>query len=207
MAIQLYSWPRSSGTRVSWALEELGQPYEYIELDAEKGEHRSASHLARQPMGKVPALVDGGRSFFESAAILLHLGDTYGASRHLWPSANKGQEHADALSWTVWGSVELFGNMMQYFYHGRDTPMSYDPQDRSRAAADYSLSQFKRCLDALETRLDKREYILGGFTLVDIACVSGLLFGLHLGASLSDYPRVAQWAQRCADRPALKRAR
>ena len=206
MAIQLHSWPRSSGTRISWALEELGVPYEYVEIDASKDEHRSVRHLALSPQGKVPALVDNGRNFFESGAILLHLGETYGRSRRLWPDAG-GQDGADALSWTVWGAVELFGNMMQYLYHGLDTPASFDPQDRSQAAADYSLSQLKRCLDALETRLDKREHMLGGFTLVDIACVSGLLFGTRLGLSLSDYPRVTAWANRCGARPALQRAR
>ncbi len=43
MAIKLYSWPRSSGTRVAWALEELGVAYEYVELDAKKLEHRAAT--------------------------------------------------------------------------------------------------------------------------------------------------------------------
>src|SRR5689334_19328834 len=206
MTIQLHSWPRSSGTRISWALEELGVPYEYVEVDASKDEHRSARYLALSPQGKVPALVDNGRNFFESGAILLHLGETYGRSRRLWPEAGSRDE-ADALSWTVCGSVELFGHMMQYLYHGLDTPASYDPKDRSQAAADYSLSQLKRCLDALETRLDKREHMLGDFTLVDIACVSGLLFGTRLGLSLSDYPRVTAWANRCGARPALQRAR
>ncbi|MGE0237472.1 MAG: glutathione S-transferase family protein [Parvibaculaceae bacterium] len=206
MAIQLHSWPRSSGTRVSWALEELGLPYEFIALDAEKGEHRSARHLALHPQGKVPALIDDGRTFFESGAILLHLGDSYGAARQLWPVAGS-REHADALSWTVWASVELGGHMMQYLYHGLDTPMSYEAKDRSAAAADYSLSQLARCLAALQTRLDGRQYMLGGFSLVDIACVTGLLFGTRLGISLGDYPRVAAWKQRCGERPALQRAR
>jgi glutathione S-transferase len=206
MAIQLHSWPRSSGTRVSWALEELGLPYEYVEVDASKGEQHSARHLSLHPLGKIPALVDGDRTFFESAAILLHLGNTYGTSRGLWPEAG-GREHAEALSWTVCGSVEVFGHMMQYLYHGLDTPASYEAKDRSQAAADYSLSQLKRCLDALEARLDKREHMLGDFTLVDIACVSGLLFGTHLGLSLSEYPQVTAWAKRCGARPALQRAR
>jgi hypothetical protein len=80
MAIQLHSWPRSSGTRVSWALEELGLPYEYIEVDASKGEQHSARHPALHPLGKIPALVDGDRIFFESTAMLLHLGDPSGES-------------------------------------------------------------------------------------------------------------------------------
>lgn len=206
MAIRLYSWPRSSGTRVCWALEELGLPYEYVQLDAKQGEHRSAAHLARHPQGKVPALTDGERGFFESGAILIHLGETYGVSRHLWPAA-ASLEHADALSWTVWASVELTGHMMQFLYHGLDTPVSYRPEDRSRAAADYSLSQFVRCLDALQARLDGREHLLGGFTLVDIACASGLLFGTRFGVSLGEHPRVAAWVQRCSERPALGRAR
>lgn len=206
MAIQLYSWPRSSGTRVSWALEELGLPYEYVTLDASKGENRTERYLAIHPMGKVPALVDGGRSFFETGAILLHLGDSYGVARGLWPSTGS-REHADALSWTVWAVVELGSHMMQYAYHGLDTPASYDPPDRSRAAGEYSLSQFTRCLDALETRLDGRDHLIGDFTLVDVASASALLFGTSLGISLEGHPRVIDWKNRCAQRPALRRAR
>src|SRR3989442_13395976 len=159
MAIQLYSWPRSSGTRVSWALEELGLPYEYVELDAKQGEHRSAGHLVRHPQGKVPALVDGERSFFESGAILLHLGETYGVSRHLWPAAGS-PEHAGALSWTVWASVELGGHMMQYLYHGRDTPMTNKPEEPIRPAADRSLAQAVGFPDPPQARLDLREPFL-----------------------------------------------
>src|SRR5262249_43944906 len=160
-------------------------------------------YLALQPMGKIPALVDDGRSFFESGAILLHLGDSYGVARSLWPAPGS-REHAAALSWTVWAVVELASHMMQYAYHGLDTPMSYDPQDRSRAAGDYSHLQFTRCLNALETRLAGHDHVLGGgFTLVDLACASGLIFGTSLGVSLSGHPRVADWMGRCAERPAL----
>ena len=154
----------------------------------------------------MPALIDDGRSFFESGAILLHLGDSYGVSRRLWPAAGS-HEHAEALSWTVWASVELGGHMMQCLYHGLDTPVSYDPKDRSSAAGDYSKAQFARCLEALQARLEERDFMLGGFTLVDIACVSGLLFGTRLGISLSDHPGVEAWTRRCAERPARKRAR
>jgi glutathione S-transferase len=207
MAIQLHSWPRSSGTRVSWALEELGVPYEYVELDPKQGEHRSPGYLALNPHGKVPTLVDDGEVFFESGAILLHLGDKYGRDRQLWP-AGGGQPRADALSWTVWAVVELGPYLLQWMYHGLDTPISFKAGDRSKAAAEYSRSQFVRCLDALQARLETREHLLGAFSLVDVGCASWLMLGASLGAAVDDgHPRVAAWRQRCAQRPAVTRAR
>jgi len=205
MAIKLYSWPRSSGTRVSWALEELGLPYEYIKLDAQKQEHRAPGFLAVNPHGKVPALVDGEQNFFESGAILLHLGTKYGVEKKLFP-AGGGQPRADAISWTVWSGAELGPYMMQYLYHGLSTPVSYKPEDQSKAAGAYSLSQFTRQLDVLEARLAKQEYLLGTFSLVDVACASWLLLGGMLGLKLDSHPKVAAWCKRCADRPAMKRA-
>src|SRR3989442_7847190 len=143
MAIQLYSWPRSSGTRVSWALEELGLLYEYVELDAKQGEQRSAGHLVRHPQGKVPALVDGERSFFESGAILLHLGETYGVSRHLWPAAGS-PEHAGALSWTVWASVELGRHMIPDPLSRPGNPLAYQAGGPRRPRPRHSPAQPRR---------------------------------------------------------------
>jgi glutathione S-transferase len=205
MTIKLYSWPRSSGTRVAWALEELGLPYEYVELDPKKQEHRSPEYLALNPHGKVPALVDGSQTFFESGAILLHLGNKYGVEKNLWP-AGGGQARADAISWTVWAVAELGPYMMQYLYHGLDTPVSYKSEDRSKAAGEYNLLQFNRQLDVLEARLGSREYLLGAFSLVDVAAASWLALGTMFGLKLDRHPRVAGWCKRCAERPAIKRA-
>jgi len=206
MTIKLYSWPMSSGTRVAWALEELGLPYEYVELDRKRDEQRAAAMLAINPQGKVPAMTDGELKFFESGAMLLYLGNRYGAAKGLWP-APKGQAHADAVCWTVWAGTELGSYLMQYLYHGLDTPVSYKPEDRSKAAAAYNRSQLERILDALEARLEGRGYLMGGFSLIDVAAASWLLLGTMLGLKLERYPRVAAWCQRCAARPAFKRAR
>jgi glutathione S-transferase len=206
MAIKLYSWPRSSGTRVAWALEELGLPYEYIELDAKKLEHRTPEYLAINPHGKVPGLVDDELSFFESGAILLYLGEKYGVNKKLWPGG-AGQARADAGCWTVWAMTELGDYMMQYLYHGLDTPVSYKPEDRSKACAEYNRSQFVRGLDALEARLRNGGHLLGAFSLVDIPAASWLMFGTMSGIKLDGHREVAEWLRRCGERPACKRAR
>ncbi len=206
MAIKLYSWPHSSGTRVAWALEELEVPYEYVELDAKNLEHRTPQYLAINPHGKVPGMVDGELRLFESGAIMLYLGDKYGMGKKLWP-AGEGQARADAFCWTVWAMTELGNYMMQYLYHGLDTPFSYKREDRSKACAEYNQSQFVRGLDALEARLQHGGHLLGAFSLVDIPAASWLMLGTMFGIKLDSHPGVAEWLGRCAERPACRRAR
>jgi glutathione S-transferase len=203
MSIRLYGWPRSSASRVRWALEELGVPYEVVVLDRAKGEHRAPPFLAINPSGKVPGMVDGGQRYFESLAILLHLGEAYGRERKLWPA--EGAPRAEALCWTVWGTTELHGYLMQYLYHGLDTPVSYAPEQRSKAAADYNHGQVLRLLDALEGQLAGRAYMLGDFSLADIPSAWALRFGTMLGLGLEGRPNVTRWLAACCSRPALAR--
>lgn len=205
MSIRLYGWPRSTASRVRWALEELDVGYEFVTLDPKKGENLAPAYLAISPAGKVPGLVDGDASYFESAAIIVHLGDTYGRERGLWPAP--GAARAEALSWTVWAATELRTFLMQWLYHGRDTVVSYAPADRSKATADYNHGEYLRMLDALEARLAGRDYILGAsFSLADISAASVLLVGLELDATVEDRRNVAAWLERCRARPALARA-
>jgi len=204
MGIRLYGWPRSTASRVHWALEELGVGYEYVTLDEKKGEHRTPAFMAMSPGGKVPALVDDGHAYFESAAIIIHLGETYGRERGLWGAT--GAARADAMSWTVWGTVELNIYMMQWLYHGLDTPVSYAPADRSKATADYNRGQYLRLLDALEARLAGRAFVLGdAFSLADIPAASALLVGIDLGGTVEGRKNIAAWLERCRARPAFAR--
>ena len=204
MSIRLYGWPRSTTARVHWALEELGVNYEYVELDRKKGENRAPEYLAINPTGKVPGFVDGGQAYFESVAIILHLGETYGRERGLWPAS--GGAHAEALCWTVWSTTELHIYMMQWLYHGLDTMVSYAPADRSKATADYNHGQYLRMLDALEARLTGRDYLMGAsFSLADVPAAAALLTGIDLGGSVEGRKNVEAWLARCRARPALAR--
>jgi len=203
MAIRFYSWPQSSGLGAHWALEELGLAYEYVRLDRSKSEHRSAEYLAINPNGKVPALVDGEESYFESLAILLHLAERYGAVKGLWPAV--GNQRAEALSWTTWSTTELMPFMLQYIYHGLDAPMSFDPPDRSKAAAEYSFANSTWHLDMLENRLRDRQFVMGAFSLADIPIAAALGLGIMLGVPLGKRPAVRAWLDRCNGRPARAR--
>src|SRR5262245_24640277 len=103
--LTFYYTPMTSATRGHWAVEELGVPYEKVRIDLAAGEQRKPEYLALNPNGKVPLLVADGVPIFESLAILLFLGETYGADKKLFPKS--GAEHAEALKWMCWSSVTL----------------------------------------------------------------------------------------------------
>src|ERR1700759_1345924 len=58
-------------TRVRWALEEVGQPYEVrlVSFQAMK----EPVHRARHPFGQIPTYEEGDLVLFESGAIVFHL--------------------------------------------------------------------------------------------------------------------------------------
>ncbi|MCP6756823.1 glutathione S-transferase family protein, partial [Klebsiella pneumoniae] len=61
--------------------------------------------LALNPNGKVPVLVQDGTPIIESAAIMIHLGETFGVEKKLVPPP--GVKRAEALKWIVWSNVSV----------------------------------------------------------------------------------------------------
>ena len=105
MSLTFYYAPMTSATRIHWALEELGVPYEKVKLDLTAGDQKKPEFLALNPNGKVPVVVDDGMVIFESLAILLYLGERYGVEKDLFPAAI--MERAEAFKWMAWGTASL----------------------------------------------------------------------------------------------------
>src|ERR1700749_1798926 len=60
-------------TRVRWALEEVGQPYEVrlVSLTAKM----EPEHLRLHPFGLIPTYEEGDLALFETGAIILHIAE------------------------------------------------------------------------------------------------------------------------------------
>src|SRR5262245_39410304 len=101
--IKLYGIRQSRAARSLWCLEELGVPYEHVPIhfatDAKKPEFKAIN-----PNGKVPALVDGDVTLFESMAINLYLVKKYDKAG-LQPKSL--EDEARAIQWSFWGMTEI----------------------------------------------------------------------------------------------------
>jgi glutathione S-transferase len=205
MTLKLYYWPRSSATRVQWALEELGVPYEKARLDRERGENRTPEYLAISPQGNIPALVDGDAKIFESAAILIHLGQKYGVEKGLWPKSPGGA--SEALVWCVWSSSELAFQRLAYALQTLDAPFTLPKEDRNPKVAERFRTGYYARIAVLESRLAGKEYLAGNaFSLADVAVAQPVAGSVaRLGLPIADYKNVTAWVERCSTRPAFQR--
>src|SRR4051812_48051933 len=79
-------------TRVRWALEEVGQPYEVRLLSF--GAMKEPAHLALHPFGQIPTYEDGDLALFESGAIVFHI-----AERHAGLLPDDANARSRAITW------------------------------------------------------------------------------------------------------------
>src|SRR5436305_536423 len=62
-------------TRVRWALEEAGQPYE-VRLVSFRA-MKEPAHLALHPFGQIPTYEEGDLALFETGSIVLHIAENH----------------------------------------------------------------------------------------------------------------------------------
>jgi glutathione S-transferase len=202
MQIVLYYAPMSSATRVYWALEELGVPFEKVKVDFSKGEQRSPEFLQLNPNGKVPTLVVDGHPMFESLAMLIWLGETFGVEKGLFPPP--GVERLDALKWMAWGQVTLNEAVFRFL---TNTSERWPAELKNQKVAEQARHEIEMLLRVLDGGLQGREYLCGtSFTLADCGVATLVAFIGRQGIDLSQNKSVAAWLGRCMSRPSLGRA-
>ncbi|HLM74561.1 MAG TPA: glutathione S-transferase family protein [Polyangiaceae bacterium] len=201
MALIFYYAPMSSASPTHWILEELGIPYEKVKMDFASGDLKKPEFLRINPNGKVPALVHDGVPIFESVAIAIHLGETFGVEKKLFPPP--GIQRAQAIQWMVWCNASL-GEAISRHMH--NTSERFPEELRNAKAGEIARADVENHLSILNQSLEGKGYLLGDdFSIVDAHVSSWLLYVRMVGFDLAKYPAMQAWSARCSERPANKR--
>ena len=212
---QLYSLATPNGQKVTIMFEELlaaghkGAEYDAWPIKIGSGEQFGSGFVKINPNSKIPALLDrsGPKPIrvFESASILVHLAEKFGAFLPKEPAAR-----AECFNWLFWqmGSAPYLGGGFGHFF-------SYAPM-KIEYAIDRFAMEVKRQLDVLDRQLAEREYIAGdSYTIAGMAILpwyGGISKGYsYSGAdeflSAHEYKHVNRWSDMLYARPAVKRGR
>lgn len=178
--------------RVRWALEEAALPYRVASVPFDD---RGAAHLAHQPFGQVPWLIDGDTSIFESGAILLHLSEL---SDRLMPTDPRGRTEATEWVFAALNSVEMASLPWCLFkFTG-----NYDGSPAVKFFDDF----LKLRLKHVESVLASREWLVGSFSVADILMSDVLRLVDHFD-ELTEHPACRDYVARATARPAFAKAR
>ena len=204
-AIQLYSLPTPNGVKVSIALEETGLPYDAHLVDFARNDQTSAEFLSLNPNNTIPAIIDpqgpDGHplALFESGAILLYLAEKSGT---LVPEGKRW----DVVQWLMFqmgGIGPMFGQL-GFFHHFAGKEVE-DPRPKERYRA-----EVERLLKVLDGALAGRDWIVGDYSIADIAICPWLrtLRDFYRAADLAGWHQlkhVPAYLDRFLARPAVQR--
>jgi GST-like protein len=186
--------------KVALFLEEAGLPYKAIPVDTRKGEQHAPGFRAINPNGKVPVIVDGDVTVFDSGAILLYLGEKTGK---FMPPATP-QARGPLLSWMMFIASGLGPFCGQAVHFER-----YAPEKVPYAQKRY-LFEARRHLAILDQRLDGRRFLLGDdYTVVDMAMWGWARlapFVLNEENPWGAFPHLKRAIDEISARPAVQRA-
>jgi glutathione S-transferase len=179
--LKLYGGARSRASIVQWYLEEIGVPYEFVLLDMQAGEHQQPEYLAINPIGKVPAIVDGEYKLWESGAILFYLAQKHGKI------SSSLEEQATIIQWIIFGNATLGPGIFVEANREREMPKLMTP---------------------LNQLFEKQPFLLGDeLSVADVAVGSILAYiPIMLKLDLSEYPAVVDYIKRVSERPAFQKA-
>lgn len=205
--LQLYSLNTPNGVKVSIMLEEIGLPYEAHFIDIGKNESWTPEFLSLNPNGKIPAILDpdgpGGKplALFESGAILVYLAEKTGQLMPGDPAARY-----ETLQWVMFQMAAIgpmFGQVG--FFHKFAGKAFEDKRPLERYVA-----ESKRLLGVLETRLEGRDWIMGDWSIADVATLGWVrnlidYYGARDLVRFDSLTRVPAWLERGLARPAVQR--
>ena len=197
--IKFYWNTAPNPAKVALMLEETGLPYEVMPIDTRKGEQHSAAYKAINPNAKLPAIMDGDATVFDSNAIVLYLAEKSGK---LLP-ANTPAARGQMLSWLMFIASGI-GPYSGQFVHFKLVA----PEPKEYALNRYDFEAWRHW-NIINDHLANSHYMVGdSYSLVDVALWGwARIVPFVLGPDAFDkLPNVKRLMDEINARPAAQRA-
>lgn len=196
-----YGRVSGNSSRAAFGLYEAGAQFVPHLLDTRGGENKAAGYLAVNPMGKVPALVDGDFRLWESNAINLYVAEK---QARLIPGSPEGR--ASMMRWLFFQAAHVTPACVQLFRASNPRVRDHYGLAADPPGAEAARKELSRYLPVLEAALAGRDFLEDAFSLADIAYAPHLWLVQEGGLDFSPWPLVSAWLARTLARPAWQQA-
>ena len=181
-------------TRVRWALEEVGLPYE-VRLVSFKATKEPA-HLALHPFGQIPTYEEGDLALFETGSIIFHI-----AERHAGLLPADANARARAITWMFAALSSVEPPILEL----ANARLLEADKPWSKERMPLVVERVRGRLKQLSTRLGHTDWLDGTFSAGDLMMVH-VLQRLKPSGILGEFSSLAAYVARAEARPAYQRA-
>jgi len=198
--LKIWGRRNSSNVRkVLWCAEEIGLPYESIEVGGSHGGTQSPEYVAMNPNGLVPVIEDHGLPLWESNTIVRYLSARYSLGTLY---AEDAMERAQAEKWMDWSTSRMAPLYSELIWGIMRTA----PADRDEARINAAIVRAGDFLALPNATLATQPWLSGEkFAMGDIALGSLIYAWFELPIQRPDLPHLAGWYARLRERPAYQR--
>lgn len=193
--VTLYTTPLSAmGRKVMAVSHHLGLDAEIKLINVYHGEGRTPEYLAINPLGKVPTLVDGDFTLWESNAILQYLAEAHGNYKL---SSREPRVRADIARWLFWEASQwlpAFHPVLAAF-----VGQHVLPQTGPLASVEVNCNheQFQAQARLLDAHLRGHAFLVGDeLTIADFSVAGMMMYVRPAGFPFHDFPGIAAWYER-----------
>lgn len=188
---ELFYFPDNASLAPHFVLEEIGAPFKLTLVDRTRDAQKGEQYLERNPLGRIPTLIDGELVLFESAAICLHLADRHPEAGLAPPLASDARAHL--YKWLMLLTNTIQPDHMAFFYADRYTT---DPKG-AVAVADAAEQRLRAAYAVVDDALRRNgPYLLGrNVSVADFY----LLMLIRWGEKQRNHPKHLPGIKRCAE--------
>ncbi|HUJ59815.1 MAG TPA: glutathione S-transferase family protein [Kofleriaceae bacterium] len=196
--MDLYQFEMSpNAKRVRVVAAELGIPLQVKSLDFRSAENKQPDYLAKNPNGKVPTLVDGDFTLWESPAICFYLARKAGKLLGSDP-----QSEADAVRWMTWNASHFEPHLFTVVFERMFKPMRGGQPDQAKI--DHAMKDVERYARILDQQLTGRDWVTGALSIADIAIATSVELAQMAQVDFAPYQAITAWLGRVRERPSWK---
>jgi glutathione S-transferase len=177
----------------------LNSPTEFVHVHLGRGEHKTPDFTALNPNQKVPVLDIGGRTIWESNAIMCFLARFAGSD--LWP---EDERQVDVLRWLHWDALHFLPVTGAFYFQYVIKPM-LGLGEPDAAALEGPKAGFQRFGAVLNDHLSGRKFLAGDtLTVADFAVGITLPYAKTAHLPVARFPEIERWHDRLNELPAWR---
>jgi glutathione S-transferase len=205
-SVTLFGLSRSVYTRIArLALEEKGVPYELQEVEIFDSAGVPPEHLARHPFGRIPVLLHGDFSLYETGAICRYIDEAFPG-----PSLLPSEVHARARVAQIVSMLDSYAYrplVWGVFVQRVRVPLNGGTPDERLIAI--SLRDARALIAALASFAGDSPFVAGsGISLADLHAYPMLCYfclAPEGRAVVAEYPSLVAWLARLGSRASVQR--